>query len=143
MSQLAYHKKGILLFHDIQPSTAQALPQVLRSLKARGYRVVHLRPVAPATTLPEFDAMARRYSDAKRIASARSPLANRGVTWPMAGPAATVGGPGGLPSSSPNAAPTFVPPAYAPPPAAIPPPVIVRTPRVREEPDWRASVYGR
>jgi hypothetical protein len=32
---------GILLLHDIQPVTALALPQLLRALKARGYRVVH------------------------------------------------------------------------------------------------------
>ncbi len=34
---------GILLFHDIKPATAKALPGILTELKARGYRVVHLR----------------------------------------------------------------------------------------------------
>src|SRR5262249_32584213 len=32
--------KGIILLHDIQPATALALPELLRELKAKGYRVV-------------------------------------------------------------------------------------------------------
>jgi len=36
--------KGILLLHDIQPATALALPELLRELKAKGYRVVHVVP---------------------------------------------------------------------------------------------------
>jgi len=39
--------KGVLLLHDIHPATALALPTILRELKARGYRVVH---VVPATS---------------------------------------------------------------------------------------------
>ena len=38
--------KGILLLHDIQPATVLALPELLRELKARGYRVVHVVPAA-------------------------------------------------------------------------------------------------
>lgn len=38
--------KGILLLHDIQPRTVEALPRILHELKARGYRIVH---VVPAT----------------------------------------------------------------------------------------------
>ncbi|HXF53778.1 MAG TPA: polysaccharide deacetylase family protein [Hyphomicrobiaceae bacterium] len=34
---------GIVLFHDIKPQTATALPIVLATLKERGYRIVHLR----------------------------------------------------------------------------------------------------
>lgn len=83
MSQLAYQKKGILLFHDIQPSTAAALPMILNSLKAKGYRVVHFRPTGQAATVAEFDAMAQRQFDRKRIAHAANPLANRAVTWPL------------------------------------------------------------
>jgi peptidoglycan/xylan/chitin deacetylase (PgdA/CDA1 family) len=39
--------KGILLLHDIQTRTAQALPLLLHELKRRGYRIVH---VVPATS---------------------------------------------------------------------------------------------
>lgn len=38
--------KGILLLHDIQPRTVEALPYLLRELKRRGYRVVHVVPAA-------------------------------------------------------------------------------------------------
>lgn len=38
--------KGILLLHDIQARTVAALPRILQTLKARGYRIVH---VVPAT----------------------------------------------------------------------------------------------
>jgi len=48
--------KGILLFHDVHPVTAKALPAVLNELKARGYKVVHLRPKAELKTLAEYDA---------------------------------------------------------------------------------------
>ena len=36
--------KGILLLHDIQPATALALPELLRQLKAKGYRIVLVVP---------------------------------------------------------------------------------------------------
>jgi peptidoglycan/xylan/chitin deacetylase (PgdA/CDA1 family) len=32
------------LLHDIQAKTATMLPQLLRDLKARGYRIVHIVP---------------------------------------------------------------------------------------------------
>lgn len=35
---------GIVLFHDTQPQTAAMIPAFLRSLKARGYKVVHVVP---------------------------------------------------------------------------------------------------
>ena len=39
--------KGILLLHDIQVKTVEALPYLLRELKRRGYRVVHVVPATP------------------------------------------------------------------------------------------------
>jgi peptidoglycan/xylan/chitin deacetylase (PgdA/CDA1 family) len=36
--------KGIVLLHDIQPATALALPELLRQLKAKGYRIVLVVP---------------------------------------------------------------------------------------------------
>ncbi|HIE68896.1 MAG TPA: polysaccharide deacetylase family protein [Planctomycetes bacterium] len=35
---------GIILFHDIHPQTAKALPEVLDELKRHGFKVVHLVP---------------------------------------------------------------------------------------------------
>ena len=49
--------KGILLLHDFQATTAKALPELLRALKAKGYKVVHMKAKAPVTSLPEYDAM--------------------------------------------------------------------------------------
>jgi peptidoglycan/xylan/chitin deacetylase (PgdA/CDA1 family) len=57
LQRLEAKGKGILLLHDIQPATALALPGLLRELKARGFRVVHVVPAGaeqPVTaTLPE------------------------------------------------------------------------------------------
>jgi peptidoglycan/xylan/chitin deacetylase (PgdA/CDA1 family) len=44
--------KGILLLHDIQPATALALPELLRQLKAKGYRIVHVVPGNGETSVP-------------------------------------------------------------------------------------------
>ncbi len=35
---------GVVLFHDTQPHTAGMLPELLREMKRRGYRVVHVVP---------------------------------------------------------------------------------------------------
>lgn len=37
--------RGIVLFHDTKAQTAAMLPALLRALKARGYRIVHVVPV--------------------------------------------------------------------------------------------------
>lgn len=39
--------RGILLLHDIKPATALAVPAILKGLKERGYRVVHVVPAGP------------------------------------------------------------------------------------------------
>ncbi len=44
LAQLDQRGKGIILLHDIQPRTGAMLPELLRQLKARGYRVVHVVP---------------------------------------------------------------------------------------------------
>jgi hypothetical protein len=36
--------RGVLLLHDIHPATANALPVLLKELKARGYRIVQAVP---------------------------------------------------------------------------------------------------
>ena len=77
--------KGIILFHDIQQSTAGALKGLLDELKARGYKVVHVVPKQGATTLPEYDAMAARELARKAVASAEDPLASRSIVWPVTG----------------------------------------------------------
>ena len=57
MTKLAKHGKGIILMHDFQRATGEAMPELLRQLKAGGYKVVHLVPRQPVTTLPKYDEM--------------------------------------------------------------------------------------
>jgi peptidoglycan/xylan/chitin deacetylase (PgdA/CDA1 family) len=47
--------KGIILMHDFQKHTAEALPELLRKLKAGGYKVVAMRAKAPVQTLAKYD----------------------------------------------------------------------------------------
>lgn len=47
ISRLEAKGKGVLLLHDIQPRTVAALPTILRELKLRGYRIVHVVPARP------------------------------------------------------------------------------------------------
>jgi peptidoglycan/xylan/chitin deacetylase (PgdA/CDA1 family) len=55
MSKLAKHGKGILLMHDFQKPTSIAIPTILAQLKANGYKIVHMVPKEPATTLAQYD----------------------------------------------------------------------------------------
>jgi len=85
LSQLANKKKGIILFHDIQPSTAGALAGLLDELKARGFKVVHLKASNAVATLPEFDAIAEKEMARKSAVANADPLATRSVVWPVSG----------------------------------------------------------
>ena len=57
MSQLEKRGKGILLMHDFHKNTAEALPELLHQLKGSGYKVVHMVPRQPLTTIPKYDEM--------------------------------------------------------------------------------------
>ncbi len=59
MTKLAKNGKGILLMHDFQHATAEAMPELVRQLKAGGYKIVHMVPKAPVTTLAKYDDMVR------------------------------------------------------------------------------------
>jgi peptidoglycan/xylan/chitin deacetylase (PgdA/CDA1 family) len=85
ISDLARMKKGIILFHDIQPSTARALPGLLADLKAKGYRIVHVQPKADATTMAEFDNMAQQELGRRQAMVTSQPLTRRAFTWPVSG----------------------------------------------------------
>ena len=55
MTKLDKQGKGIILMHDFQKHTAEALPTLLQRLKAGGYKVVQMKAKAPLQTLPEYD----------------------------------------------------------------------------------------
>jgi peptidoglycan/xylan/chitin deacetylase (PgdA/CDA1 family) len=59
--------RGIILLHDIQPRTVAILPELLRQLKARNYRVVHVVP-AQADTQAALAAMASPQAKPIRLA---------------------------------------------------------------------------
>jgi peptidoglycan-N-acetylglucosamine deacetylase len=59
ITRLAKAGKGILLMHDFQHATAEAMPEILRQLKAGGYKIVHMVPKDPVTTLAKYDDMVK------------------------------------------------------------------------------------
>ena len=91
LAQLAARRKGIVLFHDIQPSTARGLKDMLDALKAHGYKIVHVVAKAPATTLADYDTLAEREIAHRKLAAAKDPLASRSVVWPQTGTEKTSG----------------------------------------------------
>ncbi len=95
MRQLKSSGKGIALFHDIQKSSARAMPAMLDRLKAGGYRIVHLKAKAPGTTLAAYDKLADQKYLAKHGTDAERKLARRRLVWPRVGaaPKSTSGGP--------------------------------------------------
>jgi peptidoglycan/xylan/chitin deacetylase (PgdA/CDA1 family) len=61
--------KGIILMHDFQKLTGEALPTLLARLKAGGYKVVHMKAKTPFDTLPEYDAMMVKDSKLPTVSS--------------------------------------------------------------------------
>ncbi|OAE96763.1 oligosaccharide deacetylase [Bradyrhizobium centrolobii] len=55
MTRLDKLGKGIILMHDFQKHTAEALPTLLARLKAGGYKVVQIKAKTTFQTLPEYD----------------------------------------------------------------------------------------
>ncbi|HZR86224.1 MAG TPA: polysaccharide deacetylase family protein [Bradyrhizobium sp.] len=55
MGELAKQGKGIILMHDFQKRTAEALPTLLKQLKAGGYKVVQIKAKGSFQTLPDYD----------------------------------------------------------------------------------------
>jgi len=69
MNKLAKHGKGIILMHDFQRATAEALPELLNQLKANGYKIVHMVPKAPLQTLARYDEMVQKESKLPTVSS--------------------------------------------------------------------------
>jgi hypothetical protein len=64
ISRIEARGKGILLLHDIHPATALALPDILKELKARGFKIVHVVPATAdrPTTVTEPEQWVARHS---------------------------------------------------------------------------------
>jgi peptidoglycan/xylan/chitin deacetylase (PgdA/CDA1 family) len=57
MTKLKKFGKGIVLMHDFQPHTAQGVPELLKELKANGYKIVYMKAKDPLKTLASYDEM--------------------------------------------------------------------------------------
>ena len=78
MTKLGKLGKGIILMHDFQKHTAEALPTLLRQLKAGGYKVVQMKAKTTFQTLPEYDeAFAKEMNkDAKMPTASGRPISS-------------------------------------------------------------------
>jgi peptidoglycan/xylan/chitin deacetylase (PgdA/CDA1 family) len=60
MAKLKKFGKGIVLMHDFQHVTAEALPELLNQLKAEGYKVVHMKAKDPVKTIAQYDELVKK-----------------------------------------------------------------------------------
>jgi peptidoglycan/xylan/chitin deacetylase (PgdA/CDA1 family) len=82
MARLDKKGKGIVLFHDIQPHTAKAMPDFLAALKAGGYKVVQMKSAAELKTLAEYDTLIEKDVKGLPAAGAERPLSSVVKTIP-------------------------------------------------------------
>ena len=54
MAKLEKHGKGIILMHDFQHATSEALPEILKKLKEGGYKVVQITGKTPIEPKKEY-----------------------------------------------------------------------------------------
>lgn len=138
MQQLHAKGRGILLFHDIQPSTAGALGALLSDMKASGYRVVHIVPTRGQVTLAEFD---RRVGTPTRsLAGLGVPVSHRSAVAPAWEPRVTAR------QHGVNEAPSLAAAQPVPAGSLLQPPLpgpekSERPPRDRDAEDWRKSIF--
>jgi len=76
MAKLEKKGKGILLMHDIQKHTAQALPALLDAMKEKGYKIVQVKPKEEVKTLAEYDALIEKDVKGLPAAGAERPVSS-------------------------------------------------------------------
>jgi len=74
MARLEKHGKGIILMHDFQHATSMAIPELLKQLKAKGFKIVQVVAKKPLEPLPEYVKMVQKeigggLSDARPMSS--------------------------------------------------------------------------
>lgn len=74
MDKLDKRGKGIVLMHDIQPTTAKAMPALLDALAKGGYKIVHMRAKDELKTLPEFDTLIEKDVKGLPVAGTERPI---------------------------------------------------------------------
>ncbi len=60
MNKLKKTGKGIVLMHDFQTQTAEALPDLLKQLKDGGYKVVHMKAKGTVQSMAKYDEMMKK-----------------------------------------------------------------------------------
>jgi peptidoglycan/xylan/chitin deacetylase (PgdA/CDA1 family) len=83
MAKLEARGKGIVLLHDIHPSTAAAIPDLLLRLKEKGYRIVHLRATTPVDTMVVASLPKRRFVPLPGKAQAEAKADGWVLKWPF------------------------------------------------------------
>ena len=78
LARLEAEGGGIMLFHDIKPQTARALPVILAEMKTRGYAIVHLVAKTPFVPDPGYTSSVMAHLASRRPTAARSLLALAG-----------------------------------------------------------------
>lgn len=121
MAQLKEQRKGIILMHDIQPSTAGAIRGLLRDLHDKGFSVVHIVPKSSGSAVAMYDGDVEKSFEEKSKAKAAvaSKFASRSVELSMAPAAPGIAG-GTLPAPAKAAAAAVQLPALTPAPLAAP-----------------------
>ncbi len=141
LAKVEANRGGILLFHDIKAATAKALPDILRELAVRGFRVVHLVPKRALAPRPELVAqfegpVAKLINDKARSRQALVPFF--GTTGPERASGVTMAQPIGAREEAPPAAVAQVENApKAEPPAA---PRVAARVWVQPSDAWRTSI---
>lgn len=73
MRQLRSRGKGIMLFHDIQSSTAKSIRRLLDTMAREGFKIVHIKAKAPVKTLSSYDERAQKlHSKRRTVATAKA-----------------------------------------------------------------------
>ena len=140
MSQLRERRKGIMLFHDIQRSTAFAMKRLLDTMHREGFKVVHIVAKAPVETLAVYNETAKSLHEKRRTQVAAAPISGGDYE------SAVVTRPRLDARAKPSSEETQVvlnskkaDPVAALRPAATPSPAPQRAP---PEKDWRRAIWG-
>ena len=152
MSQLESRgQRGILLFHDIQSSTARGLKPLLDDLAKNGYKIVHMSSSKTVQSLPEYDEEAKRLLEKRSYTVASKPLVTRTFTWQMPAPGEDDNLADRVRKS--RTAGSQSPTGPTPQPAATPAPAqqgstpdvppTIRSARPVQETDWRRAIFER
>ncbi|MFG1423428.1 polysaccharide deacetylase family protein [Roseixanthobacter liquoris] len=102
LDRLEERGSGILLLHDIQPSTAVMLPTLLHELKTRGFKVVHMVYGEGPDAIAALPAPVPAPGAAAKPASAKPVTAQPASAQPAGTPAgAAAQAAGGAPAAAP------------------------------------------